>query len=494
MKKYKILRLCLPLYILLYFSSCTKELNTSPTSIITNSSFWKTEDDVDGALAGMYVDLRNVASANLYLLGEARSEILTYGSGGQGGYDIYYFNTLHAGNAGPGWQQFYTIVNSANLLLKYVPGIEFKDETKKNNVLAQAYTMRAFAYFVMTRTWGDLAIHTEPIESSNAEVTQKARSPKEEVFNLIKEDLDKALELYPNNNFSSGRYLWSKPSANALKADVYLWTGKQLNGGASDFQIALNALNEVQKADVSLLPEFADVFEFENKGNKEFLMSVRFQEFEAGNNYFWLMWIHGSAVPGTIDDYARSIIFPVGSGQGIVIPSEVYRNQYTDDDTRKDATFLEIYAYEEPDVPTYNTSIVLKGKGLVNSGDRKFINDVILYRYADILLMKAEVKNALGQNPEAEINEVRRRAYGDAFTNHQFVNGSQVSNDEAILKERLLELAFEGKRWWDLVRFDKAFELVPSLQDRADERHLLLFPISESVLSLEPLMEQNPGY
>lgn len=494
MKKYKIIRLCLPLYILLYLSSCTKDLNPDPTSVITNSSFWKTEEDVNGALAGMYVNLRNVASANLYLLGEARSEILTLGDGGQAGYDIYYFNTLHAGNAGPGWQQFYTMINSANLLLKYVPAIEFKDEAKKNNVLAQAYTMRAFAYFVMTRTWGDLAIRTEPIESSSAEVTQKERSPQAAVFSLIKEDLDKALQLYPNNNFPSGRYLWSKPGANALKADVYLWTGKRLNGGAGDFQTALTALNEVQTADVTLLPDFADIFDYENKGNKEFVMSVRFEEFEAGNNYFWLMWIFGSAVPGTVDEYTRSIIYPVGGGQGILRPSPVYRNQYSDDDTRRDGSFHDIYAYEQPGVPTYYSTIALKGRGLVSSGDRKFINDIILYRYADVLLMKAEAKNALGQSPEAEMNEVRQRAYGDAFANHQFVNGSQASNDEVILKERLLELALEGKRWWDLVRFDKAFELVPSLQDRADERHLLLFPISDSVLSLEPLMEQNPGY
>ena len=131
---------------------------------------------------------------------------------------------------------------------------------------------------------------------------------------------------------------------------------------------------------------------------------------------------------------------------------------------------------------------------MVEAGVRYFKDDVILYRYADVLLMKAEAKNALGQDPSAEINQVRQRAYGTAFAQHTFVSGSKEQNDDAILQERLLELAFEGKRWWDLVRFNKAFDLVPSLQNRKGQNHLLLFPISSYILSLEPQIQQNAGY
>ena len=67
-------------------------------------------------------------------------------------------------------------------------------------------------------------------------------------------------------------------------------------------------------------------------------------------------------------------------------------------------------------------------------------------------------------------------------------------NDEAILQERLFELIYEGKRWWDLLRFNKAFELVPTLQTQKDKEYLRLFPIATSVLSLEPKVKQNPGY
>ena len=122
-----------------------------------------------------------------------------------------------------------------------------------------------------------------------------------------------------------------------------------------------------------------------------------------------------------------------------------------------------------------------------------FLNDVVLYRLADILLMRAETLNALDQDPSDDMNRVRERAYGENFPDHVFVNQSKSLNDEEILRERLFELMLEGKRWWDLVRFNKVFELVPSLQGRDDDK-FLVWPISNEILSLEPKVEQNTGW
>ena len=117
----------------------------------------------------------------------------------------------------------------------------------------------------------------------------------------------------------------------------------------------------------------------------------------------------------------------------------------------------------------------------------------MIYRYADILLMKAEAKNALGQDPTAEINQVRTRAYGAAnMGTHTFVNGTKDANDAAILQERLLELTSEGKRWNDVRRFGKVNELVPSMATAP--AYKLLFPIGTAVISLEPKVVENPGW
>jgi hypothetical protein len=478
--------------VLLGGNACTDQLNLSPVSQISNASFWKSEDDANGALYGMYVRLRGEMASKYFIWGEARSEAMEPSSGGSAGNEVFYNNVLTRTNSGPTWQGLYTIVHDANLILKYAPGITFKSEAAKNNILAQAHTMRAFVYFIMVRTWGKLPLVTEPTEGYDAESIQKERAPVSEIFNLIKSDISKAEGLFPNSQFSTGRFLWSRPALLALKADVHLWTGKRLQGGQSDFSIALAALEEVEKSDVALLENYSRIFDYDNKGNKEIIMAVRFEDIEAGDNEYQNMYSYPGLTPGNLDQPTKDALGLLG-GYSIWSPSATLRGQFTNDDQRKDASFIEMFTIENG-VRSYYSSVVSKFSGTIINGVRRFLDDVVVYRYADVLLMKAEAKNALGQDPSAEINKVRARAYGTAFAAHEFLNGTVEANDSAILKERLLELSFEGKRWWDVVRFDKAFELVPSLRNRAGQTDLLLFPISETTLSLEPKVEQNPGY
>jgi hypothetical protein len=475
----------------LALSSCKKAIDVEPTSTITASSFFKTQDDVIGALRGMYLELRGPATSDMFFLGEGRSEVLTSATAGTTGLERYYNNTLNVSNPGPNWQGFYTAINAANLLIKYIPAITFASQTVRDNALAQAYTMRAFAYFVLVRSWGDVPIRTEPTESYNPATIQIARSPISDVFKLIKSDLDQAIALYPSNTPDVNRDMWSKPAANALKGDVYLWTGKLLNGGNADFTTALNALNDVQSADVQLLPKYSDIFSYTNKNNKEVLMAERFQLLDgAGSNYWANMYVTSvSNVPAATVKFLGTL-GNGNTGGNIMQITEAVRNQFTTDDQRRLGTFFEIY----DNANKYVTSVTTKGAGVVSGGVRSFFTDVILYRYADVLLMKAEAKNALGQDPSAEINLVRQRAYGTNYNSHIFVNGTKDQNDAAILKERLLELCTEGKRWWDLIRFGQVFNLVPSLQGRQSETYLLLFPIGTTIRSLEPLVTENPGW
>jgi|SRR5690606_5204131 len=479
---------------------CTDDLKLEPISQISNNSFWKTENDATGALNGMYVRFRTQAAANLFLWGEGRSEVMDASLGGTAGYQLLYLNELDRTNVGTSygfgsmtWQGMYTVIHDANLLIKYVPGISFSTEDKKKTILAQAHAMRAYAYYVLTKTWGDLPLVTDPTEGYDANTIQKERTAQTAVFALIKEDIDKALSLFPNNTFQTGRNMWSRPAVNAMKGDVYLWTGKRMDGGSSDFQTALAALNEVEAADVALLDNYASVFDYNNKGNKEILMAVRFQDIEAADNISLNMYMESTYMTNDTDAETKAAIGTLGGFPFWTVSGRV-RNQFSDDDQRKRATFIEIYNYSDAGAKTYYGTVASKFNGTVIGGVRRFIDDVVIYRYGEVLLLKAEAKNALNQSPSDEMNKIRQRAYGSAAGNHTFISGSREANDEAILKERLLELTLEGKRWWDLVRFDKAFELVPSLQARAGERHLLLFPISEVTLSLEPKVKQNPGY
>ena len=265
-----------------------------------------------------------------------------------------------------------------------------------------------------------------------------------------------------------------------------------MNGGEADFRTALTACEDVQQiSGIRLLPDFKEVFAYENKGNDEVLMAINYKKVEASNNYFDMMHISAATLSPDIEP---DILETIGAGGGLMelSPSKHLRTQYSEEDSRRDVTFLEIYKTKDGGRSYYGT-MAMKCRGTVESGVRYFVDDIILYRYADVLLMKAEAKNGLKQDPTAEMEEVRRRAYGENYANHKFVNGTQEENDAAILHERLLEFATECKRWWDLVRFDKAFELVPSLVGR-DNPELLYFPIPNSVLSLEPMVEPNSAW
>ena len=204
------------------------------------------------------------------------------------------------------------------------------------------------------------------------------------------------------------------------------------------------------------------------------------------------MWLYPAYIPATIDDETRMIL-EGGNGFSVLEVEPHIQAEFSVDDQRRDASFRVIYAYPEG-VKTYYSSIVYKYHGSLIGGLRYWYEDRVMYRYGEILLMIAEAKNALGQDPSTEMNLILQRAYGDAFPAHEFINGDKESNDDAILKERLREMAFEGKYWWDLLRFDKAFELVPSLQAKAGQTHLELFPIVLSTLSIEPRVQQNAGY
>ena len=486
-----LIKTTVPLLSIFFLFSCTN-LEVESISTITNASFWKSENDVNSSVNGMYVQFRNVTT-DMFFAGELRSDVFERPPGSPyTGTIMYYENTLNSSNINISWGGFYAVINTANLIIKNAPNITFTLESNKNKLMAQAYAMRAFSYYVLTRTWGDLIIHTDPVESSSPAVIYKERMSQSDVFKLVKDDIEQALRLFPDDSYPDGRCFWSRPAAYALKADVYLWTGKRMNGSDADFTVALQALQEIVKTDVTLLTEFSEVFKFDNKGNREIIISCRYDEFESSNNYFYHMW--SGFVPG-IDEETLNFLYPGGSGNQNIRASDNYANQYEQEDLRKNGSLLEVFGDDAEGQRIVYARVCRKGTGYVTPGnDRLFINDVILYRYADILLMIAEAKNALGQDPSSEINMIRERAFKENYGNHIYLNDSKEKNDEIILKERLLELAMEGKRWWDLIRFDKVFDLVPSLQDRKGQDYLLLFPIGLTELSREPNVKQNPGW
>ena len=147
-----------------------------------------------------------------------------------------------------------------------------------------------------------------------------------------------------------------------------------------------------------------------------------------------------------------------------------------------------------------------KGIGSINSNNNRIYDtDIIIYRYADALLMMAEVTNGLGESCSTYVNDVRKRAYGDDYAGHEYADGSFEANELAILHERDKEFVWEGKRWFDVVRMHDAngkslafsatanYPADKSILDPSEE-YKLLWPIDVDVMSVNPLLKQTPGY
>ncbi len=470
------------------FSSCTNDLDLESNSVITSDNFWKTEDDAKAGLNGMYFNFRTQTQQNYYLLGGARSAEITNGVQSPLNYAYYYNNDLSPQNIDVNWGGLYKVINSANLILKYIPTIKFSPTSlnDKKSYLAQAYSMRALAYFIMARSWGGVPIVTTPTENTNQAEYIVPRNTIEETFAFIKEDIEMAIANFPDATNNKSQL--SLAAAYSLKADVNLWTAKQQGGGATDLATALAAINAIP-AGSSLLPSFPAVFDYTNKGNVEIIFAVRYSTTDLpsnlADNWNTFMFVGPSDYAGATTFAATALFGTLGIGTGNAgisrVQPDITRFNYAATDTRQDATYLTLRN-------TANTANVVTGlvkyNGTVDGTTRRFVDDIIIYRWADILLMKAEILNALNQDPTTEMNLVIQRSDPTA----SFTSGSQAANDDAILNERLLELAFEGKAWWDLVRFGKTAN-VPSMVGKQ-----ILFPISQSTINYNPKIEQNPGY
>ena len=485
--------------------ACESELELTSPSELTTAGFWDTEEGVRTAHTGLYANLRSSAD-NLWLLGEIRSDIWggrTFES--PNNESLIRSDITVATAPFGGWAGLYTRIHRINDFLANAPDVSFVNEEDKNHLLAQAYGLRAFYYYTLLKTWGGVPIILEPITDVDPASLSKARATQAEVMTQIKADIETSLSTFgSSNNFWEGnRNFWSKAATLALKGDVYIWSGNLMGGGASDFEAAKTALQQVASSGVALEPNISDLWGVGNEGNSEFIFAIQYKQDEASNFYNSLTG-RSTEINPTFNDKGNSMGDFVIAGANRYGQSEKTILLLDDnDDSRKDATFIRLYVddngglgYTNYNESAYFGSVFNKFLGQVIGSERIFENDVPVYRYADVILLLAEAKNLLGEDPSGEINQIRQRAYGDNYAPllHAYTNGSPTENANAILDERYKEFIGEGKRWWDLRRAGNSFVLDNiSFLNPGDEYKLVL-PITTDMIGRNPLLEQTPGY
>lgn len=463
---------------------CHDKLNVDLKSAVTANSMWQTEGDAVAAVNGLMSQFRSAYATSYIFWGEYRSGIWGPGLATNATYSDAFLNVLNSAHGQANWANLYTTINDCNLILKYTPTINFNSESEKNRVMASALFVRAFNYYWIGRVWGDAPVLLNGYESGQQDDLYPERDPADRVFEQVKADLDLALALMPDG--ATARDMPSKAAINMLLADYHLWMAKVRNGGNGSLQAAKQAADAViGDASLLLLNDFGQVFS--NELNQEIIFAWNYTQDEFTGGYpsdylVPLQYISPSYVENPIK---------VGSHQQWIFLTDEFKAFLEEDDrdTRTRVTF-DTY-FDAPKNATFQW--INKLAGSWENATRVFDSDVVVYRYADALLLSAEIENALGNRSQAiqRLNEVAARAYKvDAY----YAAGmSQQQVDHSILAERKKEFVAEGKLWWDFIRFGVVFDEVPSLHGRAGEQHVLLWPVHNNSINTNPNIKQTQG-
>lgn len=514
------------LYSLLAFAagsilfSC-QSLNLSPEDYYGSSNFWNNASQVETYALGLHSQMRSQYNM-FFVLGEARGGTLRLGNSSQNTSMNYEApiktNTFTASSTGiSNWFGIYSNLLQVNLFIDQVENAcDFLSPAQRGYYLGEAYGIRALFYFMLYRTYGGvpLELTVRVMEgATNASDLYLARSTAEETLAQIKKDIEASETNFGSSTEIKNKYTWSPFATQMLKAQVYLWSAKVSTddhkaGGTSDFNTAKAALEKVIAGPFSLLDNFADIFS--KKVNDEVILSLYFDKTEATNvgGYFVYQPSDLTAFCSATENGPFFTSDPLELVSGNVMRHE-YRppfvRSFDPDDSRRAATFFEYYANGTKPGAAMKKYI---GTYYPSENVRAYDSDVIVFRYADAILMMAEVENGLGGDPSKWINAIRERAFGEGYP--QYRNASFAENELAILHERDYEFVAEGTRWFDLIRLqdankeslvfstDAAYatelgdDVTPVLSK--DKKHMLLWPIDVTVLNADELIEQNPGY
>lgn len=503
-------------------SSCDS-LDMVPEDYYGSGNFWNNEAQVNGFMNGLHADLRGKYSS-FFTFGEMRGGTLRTGTSSLNtSLDSELIKLSNMTKDKPGvsnWNGLYANIMQVNHFINNVEeGCSFLSKETRSYYLGQAYGLRALYYFTLYRTYGGVPIVTT-VELLDGKVSADKfyvpRDTPEATLSFIKADINKSEEQFGSNLNVKSKSAWSKYATLMLKSDIYLWsakvaTGDHQAGGIADLNIAKTALEQVMAGGFNLLEDYAEVTA--KKKNNEVIFSLHFGDGEASN--WGGLFLYASANIGQMFDTNGKVIDTdilslKGTGGALRHEyKESFCKSYLPGDTRREANFMEFYQDAEM---TQFGAVLKKGIGIINKqGNRVYETDIILYRYADALLMMAEVENGLGNPCAPYINQVRERAFGASYNaSLSYQDKSFEENELAILFERDKEFVWEGKRWFDVVRLQDANKQSLAFSAKAnypmsdgasalpiltqETAHKLLWPVDVSTLNINPELAQTPGY
>ena len=568
----------LPFYLftlLPLMSSCVDTV-ILPDNKTVDDDFWQKKSEVDAVVSTAYAQLRDESAIrNMIVWGDFRSDELRMATEVPSSATYYtalqqiYSQNIETENAFTSWYPFYSAINYCNLVLEKAEDVIAVDpdytrgDYEANK--AQALALRAFCYFYLTKVFHDIPVTPGAYMNSSADLNAPQAAP-DSVLTMCIQDLEEASKnAIPANTYGDWRdkgYL-NKDGINAILADIYLWRAS-VNRDANDYQKCVDYCDEIIKAKKQAYEEsgqrrrwgeenvekdyylsdyddmYSDLFGQNGQNADESIFELQFRNSNATNRGMDQMYFRYNNASSNSYGYLKVVpIFGTVKSDG----TGIWNNSV---DQR---LYEYVYDAANSSVEQFGVRkfVATTSAGTNNTADShrdtrsNMLQNWIFYRLTDVMLMKAEALVQLYELGGKAEGDTRNE---DAFNICKFVNERALSDankssyalkystykdkmESLVLAERARELCFEGKRWFDLMRYnyrhmatkadlktklsdksyvvvansDEFFELalrkyaVPSAikAKMRDERYLYM-PLNQDEVELNPNLTQNPVY
>lgn len=478
-------KIFIPVFVLMLLGSCDV-LDKDPLPTVSPNTFFKTQDDAEAAITAAYDAMQGTGlwSQDLIVVGEMPSDNCTSTNGDVTTLDRLAWSptTSQVVNV---WRDSYIGINRANAVIKYVPGISMPAQ-RRDEIVAEAYFLRGLHYFNLVKLYGAVPLRLEPTESAAPSVIALPRTPADAVYAQVVADLTQAAEKAPvaKNNRAT------QAAANAILARVQLTLRQWGPAMAAATKVLNNKTYSLNGSFKSLYPANntgESIFEVQNSGTLD------------GNNI-----LPDLLLPNPPATYS----FPKFN----IPTAELVQLGLSDPLDKRWAAIGSVsggidhasYVDGGPGTGNDNGPFVYKWPGnpnAFNSPDNTYV-----VRLAEMYLTYAEAANEQG-SPAADVlaklNEVRKRA---GLADFPAAGATKEVLRAEIDKQRRLELAFEGERWYDLLRYARheladpsanhvrtALDVIQEKRGNPDVNYLL-FPIPQAEINNNAQLSQNTGY
>ena len=504
------------------FVSCNSFIDDLEPIAQDSDDYFNSEEDYNKALIGAYDMLQSTYLNILTIVGASDDIVLggdpfTYDQPTLQRVDKMAHTPADNNQLRDIWRFMYAAMGRANYILEYKDKSDFDG---KDEVIAQAYFLRAYFAFELAKFFGDIPLSLEERDGVLRIKNKRIRIGEQydvnrvgsigQVYTLIEEDLKEAilLGLPQFTTVRAEKYKITKTAAQALLGKVYLYHGKF---DSSKFNAALTELNSVINTGFYSLPS-TNVFLKSGENGPGSVFEVQYTSVE-GAGWGCIQCSEGNYLPQ--NNAPRDYTGPVYKfGWGFSLPTQQLYDAYADGDQRRDITILEpaLTAYSpsrentgyfsKKYLPTQENEDTRTGSDPLN-----YDNNYRSIRYSDVLLMAAEAAaQSGGANSISYLNQVRNRAFGN--NSHDYPYNGESDLVAAIANERRIEFAGEGHRFFDLVRTGKAkiaFDSYNSTRPNPTSETKINFTENKNEVFPIPLVElelanavgtwgQNQGY